>query len=229
MAGGAAPAEGGAAQKKKSIVPMILLGCGGILVLGLLGALFTGYFVAKKVASVVDTDLMEKNPAAAVTKLLATLNPDVDVVSVDEDKGVVIVREKKTGKTITLDFEKLKEGQMSIEDDQGAKLELGGGSSAPKLPSWLPAYPNVKQTMMNVTANEGGSTTFSTDDSIEDAAAFYESALTKAGIAVNKASAEAPGQGKVMTVSGEKEGRKANVMVTKSDGVTTVTLSYADK
>lgn len=84
----------------------VLAGCLGLVVIGVLIVAGTGYFVAKKVKDAgVDPALFRTNPMVAAAKVLARNNPDLDVLSVDKDTGVVTVRQKSTGKTVTLDFE----------------------------------------------------------------------------------------------------------------------------
>src|SRR5882762_7022845 len=150
------PPVSAAAPQKTSAVVWIIGGCGGLVVLAALVGGITMYYVAHKVKQAAH------NPALAVTRLLAAATPDVDVVSTDEDKGTITVRDKKTGKTMTMNFADAQKGKFVFEQDgQKVQMEAHGegdkgsfevkssegsmkfqaGAGSEKLPDWLPAYP----------------------------------------------------------------------------------------
>ncbi len=153
------------AKKKISPVLWIVGGCFGLLVIAAVIAVFTGFFVANKVRQAgLDPALIEKNPGLAVAKMMVSANPDLEMVSVDENRGIIRVREKKTGKTMTVNLEAAKEGKIEFQDENGEKIELqatGGGDSGSltvktqkgtmqlgtglKLPDWLPSYAGAQQ------------------------------------------------------------------------------------
>src|SRR5579862_1895754 len=89
----APPASVPAASAKTSPLVWVLAGCGGLIVLG--GLVF-GLIVFKTRQFVHSA---QKNPAFAAARLLAAANPDIDVLSTDEDRGTMTVRNKKTGET----------------------------------------------------------------------------------------------------------------------------------
>ena len=98
------------------------------MVLAALVGGITMYYVAHKVKQAAH------NPALAVTRLLAAANPDVDVVSTDEDKGTITVRDKKTGKTITMNFADAQKGKFVFEQDgQKMAVEAHGDGTAGSL------------------------------------------------------------------------------------------------
>ncbi|HXF40244.1 MAG TPA: biopolymer transporter ExbD [Blastocatellia bacterium] len=68
----------------------------------------------------IDPDLMQKNPALAVAKAMVARNPDVyELVSVDDEKRLITIRNKQTGTTNTI----------NMDDD-------------PVVMSWIEANPN---------------------------------------------------------------------------------------
>ena len=83
----------------------------------------------------------------------------------------VRIRDRKTGKEVTLSFDDIKNGRFkfSATGDNGevANMEIGGGAG--KMPAWVPAYPGAKA-QGNITAKgedgdgmgEGGVVTFTT-------------------------------------------------------------------
>jgi hypothetical protein len=72
--------------------------------------------------------------------MMAAVNPDIEVLDVDEDRGLVKVREKKTGKTLTLNFEDLKKGKIVVKTNEGEEVAVGGKWEPP---DWVPSYPGV--------------------------------------------------------------------------------------
>src|SRR6185503_2627843 len=151
-------------QKKSNVLTWIVVGCGTFVILGVIVVFLGGYFVWNKAKQAgLDPALMEKRPALAVAKMMVAANPDVELVSVDDEKGLITVKDKKTGKTITVNLEQAQKGKISFKGDnqddevtleakgegetgglevkskQGI-VKLGTGSQA-NLPTWFPAYP----------------------------------------------------------------------------------------
>ena len=63
-------------------------------------------FVKQKVKQAgLDPELMQKNPALAISKLVTAFNPDLEVVKVDDDRGIITVYNKKDNKTLTINLE----------------------------------------------------------------------------------------------------------------------------
>jgi TonB family protein len=100
--GGVPPKSGG---KKTGIY--IAGGCLGLLLIGIALFFVASYFIynkGKRVAKEagVDSELMGKKPGLAAAKLLAALNPDIEIESVDDKNNTVTLRDKKTGEATTL-------------------------------------------------------------------------------------------------------------------------------
>ena len=102
------------------------------------GAGFFVYRTAQRAGF--DPREMQRNPALAVSKMLAAVNPDLEVMHVNEGKGTITVREKSTGKVVTLNFDDVKRGRIVIGDEsEGKTASIDIVASADKVPSWLPA------------------------------------------------------------------------------------------
>ncbi|MGE5645237.1 MAG: hypothetical protein ACM336_05535 [Acidobacteriota bacterium] len=204
-----APAPG-APKKKTSPLVWILIAIVGFIVLAIVGVTAVGFFAYHKAKQAgFDVALLEKKPELALLKMAVAANPDAEIVSIDEDRGIASVKNKKTGKVVTLNFEDIKNGKLTFEED-GQKVTLAGGDNAVKLPSWLPAYAGAT---MHGIAGEGpkgsaGGFSFKTADPPEKVAAFYEDELKKAGL-----TAERKAFGSTATVTAEDGGRKASVTV----------------
>lgn len=246
MSNGFAP-QTPVAPKKKGLSPIVwvLIGCGALLLLGMLtcvgGVSFLGYKAKNMVKE------MEQNPAAAVGKMIAATNPDIEFVSADEAAKTVTFREVKTGKEVTFSVDDLKEGKFSITTDEGTvKIDANGenekggmtitgpdGSTALKinagsdveLPSWVPSYPGGEVTASYVasgTGGGGGTVAYATSDSTDNAYSYYRDQLEQSGFKVTS-STETP-QGKMLTA---QDGAKiVTVIVAETDGKTQISLSW---
>ncbi|HOK47577.1 MAG TPA: hypothetical protein PLA43_19420 [Bryobacteraceae bacterium] len=227
------PAGGVPPAKKKSPLLYILIGCGGVLVLaGIALVLAVSFGLYKVKQAGLDPDLMKKNPAVAMVKMAVAANPNLELVSIDEDRGIVTVRDKRTGKNVTMNFEDIKEGRISFEgegDDGGAVRATFGAGTPANLPSWFPSYPGSSPQAsfaMQGTEGDGAHFQFTTEDSPAQVLQFYEAGFKEAGMTVNTSSG---GNGGSITAEDASSGRQAVVLVTSSGGVTNVNGSFKSK
>jgi hypothetical protein len=242
-AGVAAPA----AAKGVHPIVWILVGIFGLFVLG--GIVLTvgaGLLVHK----------VKQNPALAMAKLLTAANPDVSVVSSDAGNNTVTFRDKKTGETITMDFDEIKKGKIIFKGDRGQEatiqahadgqsgaveinspqgtMKFGAGAGAAKMPDWVPAYPGVAaQATFSIQGADGngGSFQFTTKDAAKDVLAFYEENLKKAGFEITANVTGAAGGSSGGVLSAEDKGTNRTVMVTlgSENGATTVHVLFGTK
>jgi uncharacterized protein YmfQ (DUF2313 family) len=190
-----------------------------------------GYFLMRKAKNAgFDTELLSKNPAYAAAKMAATMSPDVETISSNDNNGTMVVRDKKTGKTMTLKFDPDKK-TMVVTDENGqeAKISVSGdgdkgvlevqsqdgtmkfGSSASnQMPAWVPVYPGSSpQGTFSSQTKEGDQRTFAfkTKDAPAKVMSYYQDQLKSAGFSIT------------LTTSGEQGG-----MVMAEDGGKTRTL-----
>lgn len=247
----AVPAPPGVpAKKKTSPVVWVLAGCLGLIVIVGIVVIAGGYFVAQKVKQAgFDPALWERNPGLAATKMIAALNPNVEVLSINEGKGVITLRDKKTGKTVTLNFEDVRQGRIVFEGEQGEKVEIQGegeGSTgsvrvktpegamqigaAAKLPNWVPAYPGAQAQggfSAQKEGEESGTASYKTNDSVDRVARYYTDALNKAGF---KITTQATGATlTVLTATDESSQRQITLTISPADGGTSIGLLYGTK
>lgn len=232
----------------------LLLGCGGLV---LLCALVMGgctWFVMRKARQAgLDPDLMKKNPALAAAKMAVALNPDVEVVKVDDAAGLLTVRDKKTGKVVTVNLEDAKKGRFAFQEEgkppvtletqgdgatgsmeiksQEGTVTLGGGGKAPQ---WIPAYPGAapQSTFASHTdQGEAGSFHFATPDSVDKVAGWYAAELKKAGMKVTSNTMTQDGKTTAGFATGEAAGgkRKVSVAATLDGSATNVAITYEAK
>jgi hypothetical protein len=226
-----------AAPRKTSPIVWVLVIVLGLFVIGGLAVAGFTYFVFHKVKQAgIDPELIRRNPGMAVGKMIAAANPDVEVVSTDDNAGTITIRDRKTGKVVTMTFDQAKNGRfkMSAQGDDGntATMEIGGGAG--KLPSWVPNYPgSTAQGTFSVRgddkdgAGEGGNVTFTTKDPAAKALAFYQDKAKEMGMKINLTSTTE--QGGMIIASDDDSKRSLTVVVGGDSGETTVNVTYAQK
>jgi hypothetical protein len=228
-----------AAPRKTSPIVWILVAVAGVIVLFGLAVVGGGLFLVHKARQAgLDPELMQNNPGLATAKLLAATNPDLEVVSTDDGHGRITIRQKSTGKTMTVSFDDMKRGRITFREDDkdGGSETMSMGANQAALPAWIPAYPNSKPTStFSLNGKEGSSASFQfqTQDAAKDVIAFYERGLKQSGFRITM-SASATGQEVTSTgglVSGDDAANKPTVLVTvgADDKGTNVSLTYSQK
>ena len=244
-----------AAKKGKGPLFWILLVVVAFFVVISVALIGGGLFVAHKVKQAgIDPELVEKNPGLAAAKLIAAVNPDVDVVSTDADKGTITLRDKKSGETVTMNFEDIKKGKIVFEEEGGEKVEIQGqgegssgsfsvessegsmvfGAGAGKLPAWLAAYPGAEAiggATMQGEEGESGTGAFKSSDSVEQVAAFYERHLKQAGMKTTKNVMNRDGEVQLITLHGADDAAKrtAAIVVRATSEGTAISVTHGSK
>jgi hypothetical protein len=195
-----------------------------------------------------DPELMKKNPPLAAAKMAVFANPDVEMVSSDDNAGTMVVRDKKTGKTATMKFdmakkrmviidEKGKESTISVDSDKGnleVKTDEGTmkmGANADKPPDWVPIYPGTspKSTYsMSDGKESSGTFVFTTSDGPDKVASFYGDQLKSGGLKVSTTSNTTDGKLTTM-VTGDNDNRTVLVTATNDSGTTNVNVVFRNK
>jgi hypothetical protein len=116
------PAGGPPAAPAKSGAVKIILWIVGIfaslVVLCIVGVVvISAIFFHKAKQAGLDSDLMKKNPALAIAKMAVTANADTELVSSDDNAGTIVVRDKKTGKIVTMKFDPEKKSMVVIDEN----------------------------------------------------------------------------------------------------------------
>lgn len=213
--------------RKTSPIVWILVGIFAFIVIcGIIAVSALGMFVHH----------VARNPAAAIARMAALANKDVEVVNENEGNGTITLRDKHTGKIVTMSFDDAKNGKFSFsaQDDNGktATMEFGGGPA--KFPSWVPKYPgseamgtfSVKGTDNNG-SGQGGNFTYSTSDSPSKVLQFYQDKAKDLGLKVNLTTTT--GEGGMIVATEEPENRSLTVIVGEDSGKTTVNVTYGEK
>ncbi len=241
------------AKKGLPVVAWILIGCLGLVVLGGIGFATVTYFVGKKLTSFAK-EAADK-PLQAAAKAYAFVNPDLELVSVDEEADKVTFKNVKTGQTVTLDGSAIREGRLSVDTGEGkftidatgsgqeGKVEVtdasgktvfqAGSADLSELPSWVPRYPGATSTGMMAAGggakSRGGVFQLKTTDSVGEVRAYYERELEGLGFQLQKNSVSS-GTSQVVTLIGSGSGgRSVTVGIVRDGSDTQVTLQYGER
>ena len=239
----AAPVVQTTAPHKSKALIWVLAGCGGLIAIILVvGALVT-FFIGRHARE------FGKNPGFAAARMMASMNPNVEVLNADEGTGKITLRDRKSGKTVTLDFDEIRKGHISFEGDNGEKVDIRGegdtGSmtikssegtvqigqgSSEKIPNWVPKYPGGQVTGAFAAQHEGaesGGFQVKCSGLVEQVAAFYEKELASGGMRVEKHSVP----GTMVSVVGTDDAghRSVTVTVTSSGEGTVAHIVYGAK
>jgi hypothetical protein len=223
--------------RKTHPIIWVLVALAGLFILFIIGVVGVSALVVHKARQAgLSTELMRRNPAAAMARMAAMANKDVEIVSEDDNSGTITVRNRKDGKLMTMSFDQAKNGfsiRADGDDGKTAEMHFGGGGDA-KLPSWVPEYPGSK-VQANFTASgtdsngvgAGGNYTFTTSDSTAHVMSYYQDKTKDLGMKVKlNATTE---QGGTVIAADESDRRTLTVIVGTSDGQTTVNVTYAEK
>jgi hypothetical protein len=227
-----APQAGRPAKRKTSPIAWILIVVLGLFILGAMAVIGGGFFLYQKAKQAgIDAELIKTSPALAMSKMIAATNPNVEVIKVDENRGLITLKEKKTGKIVTINFEDAKNGKITFQtQDAGsgrATVEFGAASA--KMPSWIPAYPQAKaEGTFAMKGNEGesGSFHFRTSDSATAVIRFYKDGLKQAGMKVTSTES---GEGGMVMGNEQAADRKVVVTVNAEPNSTAVNIAFTTK
>jgi hypothetical protein len=218
-----------AVPRKTSPIVWILLGLGVMVVLFIGAITVGGIFVVHKARQAgLDPALWQRNPGVAVTKMLAAANPDAEIVSLDERGGIVVVRDRKSGKTIRMNFADIKQGRMSFDSEDGRVSLAAAADGSIQLPAWLPAYSGAHDAGgISASGANGDSGTygFQTADAPAAVISFYEAALKKAGFEIQQRIES----GVATILTAESANTAVNLAAAPADGHTSVTLTFSPK
>lgn len=226
-------------RRSTSPIVVILLVLLGLFALGAIAIVGGGIFLAHKIA---------KDPAR-IARMVAAANPNAEIISSDDAKGTFTIRDKNSGKevTVSLDditrghirvFENGKEvriranadsvnGGVEITSSDGSHVQIGGGSG--KMPLWVPVYPGTHAQGVYSSRDateEKGTASFELKQPINTVADYYSDVLGKEGFKVTKT-----GSGGTVVVHGEDEANHRTVVFTveTTGGGVTVSAAFTRK
>ncbi len=269
MTNGAPPPVPGSEPAKQGMSPWawVAIGCGGILVVGFVVFLALGLFVFKKTQEVVEeatggeslsefVESMKENPTKTAAETVIRINPELELVSTDDEAGTITFTNTRTGEEATLNFEDIAEGRFSMTTDEGEfrvdasdaaegggvtfsgpdsqESRFGASADLSDVPDWVPSYPgatDVTSTMHTSSANGVmGAFTGKSTDGAQKVLDHFKQLFENEGYEVGTESMTRTGDGAFGAINGDLEdGRSVNVVIIESGDGTQVTINYNQK
>ncbi len=220
--------DGQAARKGLPVWLWVIIGLFGLLILVVVSVGIGGYYIARQFV---------KNPRAMVDTIIRH-DPNLEIVS-DDGSGHITLRDKRRGKTFTINYDDVKGGRIHITGDNGETVDVGGsgievrdhdktahvGAGTARVPAWVPAYPGSHPEGA-VTAVENGEESgafhFMTSDDPQKVRKYYEDTLRQAGFNVRDEDNQLKGDD-------ASRGRKLGIGITGGFGHTSVTVGFTEK
>jgi hypothetical protein len=213
-------APGPVPGKRVHPVVWVLICLAGLALLVILALAATGIYIASR---------FSEDPVGVTASVISMLDPELELVSADKETETLVLRERSTGQTITVDLKNLTSssfhlgtGTREITIDTGrSKLTIGSA----KPPDWLPAYPDARvMRSMSAKGADGlsGSQTLETQDDVTRVLDYYASELVRAGLTTTRS-------GTQLKARSKDGNREVSVDATTLDERSRVILSYIAK
>jgi hypothetical protein len=224
-----------ATTRKTSPIVWVLVVIGCLFGLGVMAVVGTGAFVVHKARQAgIDGDLFRHNPGLAVGKMVAAVNPALEVVRTNEAEGTVILRDRHNGKQFSINIDAARHGALTLkaEDDEGkgGTLEVGGDA---KIAAWVPQYPGSNpqasfhaQGESQDGIGEAGNFTFRTDDPASKVLSFYEDKARELGMTLHSGGVD---ETSTVVANDAESHRFLKVITGRRSGETTVNVTYGRK
>lgn len=206
------------AKKGMSVGAWIAIGCGGIVVLGLVVAVVGGMFLWGAVKGVLD------NPEKTAAEMVVALNPELKAISKDDNKGEMTIR-TKDGKEMTLSYQDISEGRFEITDADGNITRIGSADLS-QVPGWVPRASDLKDGFSTYYATSGNEVSgqFSGKSSMppEDLQSFFEAEASSLGLSSSSSSTSTANGVSVISLNFSGGGKSLKFVITGKPGQTTL-------
>ena len=212
-------------KKGMPIWGWLLIGVAALAILFIVGVSVVTYMFVKKAEQVA------RNPLSAIVQIAAAANPDVDVLDVNENTGKVTIRDKKTGKTVTIDGDAIKDGKISIDTEDGHAV-LGAGANV-KTPDWV-FMPAGAKLVGGMSANgkdgASGTVVFTSAEPLDSLKSFFEDKYRAAGYQQSVSAMSTTNGEQAMQLVFQHENRKRSVTigVAKSNDGSGGSITFAE-
>jgi hypothetical protein len=193
-----------------------------------------------------DSELMKNNPGLAMAKMVTAMNKDYETVSTNDRTGTIVVREKSTGKVMTMKFDPAtKQMVVTTDDGKQAKVTIDsngvsaqsadgtvkfGSATGNDVPSWVPVYPGSSpQGTMSSTSAEGSQNTFTfkSKDPSTKIISYYSDQLKTLGFTINMTTTTEGGM--VQATDDAKKHTISVIVGSSSDGTETAITAIEKK
>jgi hypothetical protein len=176
-------------------------------------------------------------------------NPNLEMVSVDEGRQNITLRDKQTGKVTTMSWDDAKKGRFTFSEDgkEAVSITSGGASGGmemksadgtvkiggdTKVPTWVPDYPGSDpKGVFSANAKDGdtGSFAFKTRDASNKVIKYYQDEFQSSGLKITNNISSLNGQSSagMLVAQDETKKRTVTVIIGQDSGRTAVSVTYA--
>lgn len=204
------------------------IGCGGLLIIAIIvGGILIGFF-GKKIKEFTD------NPEKTGAELIVSMNPDLEKLSQDDEKGEMTIR-TKGGEEMTLTYKDISEGRITVRDKDGNETRLGSADLS-QVPTWVPRAPGLTDGVSSYHSEAGdqisGLFTGKTDQSAEQLKEFFKDEIAKLNMDSSRSinSSTTANGTRVESIGYSGSGKSITVVITEKPGSPTlVNTNYSEK
>jgi len=213
-------------KKGMPAIAWVGIGCGGLLLLAIIvGAVVFGMFAGK-------IKEFAANPEKTGAEMMVSMNPDLEMVSQDEEKGQMTIRTKE-GKEITMSYKDLAEGKISVTDADGNTTRIGSADLS-QVPSWVPRAPDLSDSLSTYHSESGGKVdgqfSGSSDRSLEQLQTFFEAEASSLGLNSSSNNSMNSDGTSVVSLGFSGGGKSLAFVITEKPGSKTlVNTNYSEK
>lgn len=225
-----------------------LIGCGCLALLIGAGVIAVSYWGIMKAKQTLEDPV-------SMAELLLAASPELQVVREKSGDGKITVRNTQTGEEGTVDLADLKNGNFSIQNKDGQKIDISGNPTAPggvtitgadgqattiaastsldDVPSWVPVYPNHASLEAGYRTQQADSVTgllsLTTADSFDAVKSWYEQELKGKGFDVSSNATSFGNTRGALVVGQGQDGRSINIALNADGDKVTAAINYNGK
>lgn len=201
------------------------IGCGGLLLLVIIAITIGFSMFAGKIKEFTD------NPEKAGAEMMVSLNPDLEMISQDEEKGEMTIKTKE-GKKFTLSYEDIAAGKISMTDEDGATIQIGSADLS-KVPAWVPRAPGLFDAVSTFHSQSAekveGQFSGKSDQSLDQLRTYFEAEASRLGLTTSSDSSMNMNGTAVVTLNFSGDHKTLVLIVTEKPGSKTlVNTNYSE-
>lgn len=202
------------------------IGCGGLLLVAIIAGIVLFYKMADTFKE------FAANPEKAGAEMMVSLNPDLEMVSQDDEKGEMTIR-TKDGKEMTLSYKDIAEGKLVMTDAEGNETVIGSGDLS-QVPAWVPKAADLSEGLSTFHSAAGGQVSgqFSgkSAQTAEELKAFFEDAASGQGMTSSSTSSTNLNGTSATTLEFSGGGKSLVIVITSRAGSPAlVNTTYTEK
>lgn len=221
--------QAGAPKKGMSGWAWAGIGCGTILLLGVVAIVLGIGYCNKKVGEF--SKDMQANPERKSAELLIGMHPEYSVVSSNDDTKQMTIKEDKTGKEMTFSYQDIANGKFEMTTSDGETVSVGSVDVS-KLPAWLSLPADATATGGYQTEKAGkasGAIVFTTALTADEAKEFFQKSLDSWPSGTGSSSMTLLNGVARHTLEKKASDKEVVILVQGDNSATSVTVTYAEK